>query len=64
MTGNLNANKKEEINQGEMQLASVTTKKITIKNESALRQLTGVNDHNNGSPNRFVKKKFFSRLCQ
>jgi len=32
MTGNLNANKKEEINQGEMQLASVTTKKITIKN--------------------------------
>jgi len=29
-----------------------------------LRQLTGVYDHNNGSPNRFVKKNFFSRLCQ
>ena len=58
MTGNRNANKKEEINQGKIQLASVARKKITIK----LRQLTGVLDHNNGSPNRFAKKKFFSRL--
>jgi len=59
MIGNRNANKKEEINQGEIQLASVAKKKIAIK----LRQLTGVLDHNNGSPNRFAKKKLFSRLC-
>ena len=31
MTSNWNANKKEEINEGEMQLASVTRKKITNK---------------------------------
>jgi len=31
MTGNRKANKIEEINQGEMQLASATRKKITIK---------------------------------
>jgi len=29
MTGNRNVNKKEDINEGEMQLASVTRKKIT-----------------------------------
>jgi len=29
MTGNRNANKKEEINEGEMQIASVPRKKIT-----------------------------------
>jgi len=32
MTGNRNANKKEEINEVEMQLASVTRKKITNNN--------------------------------
>jgi len=32
MTGNRNANKKEEINESEMQLASVTRKKITNNN--------------------------------
>jgi len=31
MTGNRNANKKEEINEGEMQIASVSRKKITNK---------------------------------
>jgi len=29
MTGNRNANKKQEINEGEMQIASVSKKKIT-----------------------------------
>jgi len=29
MTGHRNANKKEEINEGEMQIASVSRKKIT-----------------------------------
>jgi len=32
MTGNRNANKKEEINEGEMQLANVTRKKFTNDN--------------------------------
>ena len=32
LTGNGKANKKKQINKGEMQLASVTRKKITIKN--------------------------------
>jgi len=32
MTGNQKANKKEEINHGDMQLASVARKKIAIKN--------------------------------
>jgi len=59
VTGNRNANKKEEINEGEMQLASVTRKKVTNKNESTLRQLTDILDHNNCSPNRFVKKHSF-----
>jgi len=29
-----------------------------------MRQLTGILDHNNCIPNRFAKKKCFSRLCQ
>jgi len=63
MTGNRNVNKKEDINDGEMQLASVTRKKI-IDNKSTLRQLTGIFDDNNCSPDHFAKKKFFSRICQ
>ena len=60
MTGNRNANKKEAINEGEMQIASVPAKKITNNKQSTLRQLTGILDHNNCSHNRFAKKKFFS----
>jgi len=62
MTGNRNANKKEEINEGEMQIESVSKKKITI-NLSTLRQLTDILDHN-CTPNRFAKNKLFSRFCQ
>ena len=63
MTGNRNANEKE-INEGEMQLASVTGKKSIDNNYSTLRQMTGILDGNNCSPDHFAKKKFFSRLCQ
>ena len=63
MTGNRNANEKNKLTKG-MQLASMTRRKITNNNQSTLRQLTGSLDHNNCSPNRFAKKKLFSRLCQ
>jgi len=59
MTGNRNANKKEEINEGVMQIASASRKKIANNNESTLRQLTGILDHNNCSPSRFAKKNSF-----
>jgi len=64
MTGNRNANKKEEINEGEMQIESVSRKKITNNNKSTLRQVTDILDHNNCNPNHFGKKKLFSRFCQ
>jgi len=56
------ANKKEEINEGVMQLASVTRKKITNNNYSTLRKLTGMLDHKNCSPDRFVKNIFFALM--
>jgi len=63
MTGNRNAHEKE-INEGEMQLPSVTGKKIIDNNYSTLRQLTGILDDNNCGPDHFAKKKVFSSLCQ
>ena len=63
MTGNRNANKKE-VDEGEMQIASVSRKKITSNTKSTLRPLTDILNHNNYNPNRFAKKKLFSCFCQ
>jgi len=60
MTRNRNANKKEEINEGVMQLASFPRKKITNNNWSALKQLTATT----GVLIVLQKKKFFSSFCQ
>jgi len=59
MTGGLGTNKKLESNEGKVQLAGVTRKKITNKKQCTSRKLTDITDHK--SRNGFVNKKFFLR---